>query len=52
MYDHLFDGTVGKFNMEPISFQLLEDFNCNPVPAHAYTIPRSVEQRARKLKDW
>jgi hypothetical protein len=43
-YEHLFDGTLGGFNMDiiPVSLQLM-DPNCKPVHAHAYTIPRSVE---------
>jgi hypothetical protein len=45
-YEHLFDGTLGEFNMEaiPISLQLM-DPNCKPINAHAYTVPRSVEQQ-------
>jgi hypothetical protein len=43
-YEHLFDGTLGEFNMEPISLQLM-DTNCKPIHAHAYTVPRSVEQQ-------
>jgi hypothetical protein len=48
-YEHLFDGTLGEFNMEamPISLQLM-DPNCKPVYARAYTIPRSVEQQLSK----
>jgi hypothetical protein len=42
-YEHLFDGTLGEFNMEPISLQLM-DPNCKPIHARAYTVPRSVEQ--------
>jgi hypothetical protein len=35
-YEHLFDGTFGKFNMEtvPISLQLM-DPNCKPIHARA-----------------
>jgi hypothetical protein len=46
----LFDGTLGEFNMEPISFQLM-DPNCKPIHAHAYTVPRSVEQQLRHSKE-
>jgi hypothetical protein len=46
-YEHLFDGTLGEFNMEPISLQLM-DPNCKPIHVCAYTIPRSVEQQLRK----
>jgi hypothetical protein len=44
-YSHLFDGTLGEFNMEttPISLQLMNP-NCKPIHARAYTVPRSVEQ--------
>jgi hypothetical protein len=35
-YEHLFDGTLGEFNMDP---------NCKPIHARAYTAPRSVEQQ-------
>jgi hypothetical protein len=47
---HLFDGTLGEFNMEPISLQLM-DPNCNPIHACAYTVPRSVEQQLQQLKE-
>jgi hypothetical protein len=35
-YEHLFDGTLGEFNMEqmPISLQLM-DPNCKPIHARA-----------------
>jgi hypothetical protein len=46
----LFDGTLGEFNMEPISLQLM-DPNCKPIHAHAYTVPRSVEQQLRHSKE-
>jgi hypothetical protein len=44
VYENLFDGTLGEFNMEtmPISLQLM-DPNCKPIQARAYTVPRSVE---------
>jgi hypothetical protein len=52
-YEHLFDETLGEFNMKtvPISLQLM-DCNCKPIHACTYTVPRSVEQQlqqARKL---
>jgi hypothetical protein len=40
----LFDGTLGEFNMEPMSLQLM-DPNCKPIHTRAYTVPRSVEQQ-------
>jgi hypothetical protein len=46
-YEHLFDGTLGEFNMEPISIQLM-DPNCKPVHVRAYTVPRSVEQQLQQ----
>jgi hypothetical protein len=51
-YEHLFDGTLGEFNMEtvPISLQLM-DPNCKPIHARAYTVPRSVEQQLQQSKE-
>jgi hypothetical protein len=49
-YEHLFDGTLGEFNMEPISLQLM-DPNCKPIHERAYTVPRSVEQQLQKCKE-
>jgi hypothetical protein len=51
-YEHLFDGTLGQFNMEtvPISLQLM-DPNCKPIHAHAYTVPRSLEQQLKQSKE-
>jgi hypothetical protein len=43
-YEHLFDGTLGEFNMHPISLQLL-DKGIKPVHARPYTVPRAVEQQ-------
>jgi hypothetical protein len=39
-YEHLFDGTIGEFNMEaaPISLQLMNP-NCKPTHARAHTAP-------------
>jgi hypothetical protein len=35
-YEHLFDGSVGKFNMDPIPISLqLMDPNCKPIHARA-----------------
>jgi hypothetical protein len=47
---HLFDGTLGEFNMEPISLQLM-DPNCKPIHPRDYTVPRSVEQQMQQGKD-
>jgi hypothetical protein len=50
-YEHLFDGTLGEFNMEQLSISLqLMDPNCKPIHAHAYTVPRSVEQQLQQIK--
>jgi hypothetical protein len=51
-YEHLFDGTLGEFNMEtvPISLQLM-DPNCKPIHSRAYTVPRSVEQQLHQSKE-
>jgi hypothetical protein len=49
-YEHLFDGTLGEFTMEPISLQLM-DPNCKPIHARAYTVPRSVEQKLQYSKE-
>jgi hypothetical protein len=49
-YEHLFDGTLGEFNMEPISLQLM-DPNFKPIHARAYTVPRSLEQQLRYSKE-
>jgi hypothetical protein len=46
-YEHLFDGTLGEFNIEPISLQLI-DPNCKPIHARAYTVPRAVEHQLHK----
>jgi hypothetical protein len=51
-YEHLFDGTLGEFNMVPkiISLQLM-DPNCKPIYACTYNIPRSVEQQLKQSKE-
>jgi hypothetical protein len=36
--------------MEPISLQLM-DPNCKPIHAHAYTVPRLVEQQLQQSKE-
>ena len=42
-YEHLFDGKLGEFNMDPISLHLI-DKGVKPVPARPYTVPRVVEK--------
>jgi hypothetical protein len=51
-YEHLFDGTLGEFNVDttPISLQLM-DPNCKPIHARACTVPRSVEQQLQQSKE-
>jgi hypothetical protein len=49
-YEHLFDRTLGEFNMEPISLQLI-DADCKPIYARAYTVPRSAEQKFQQSKE-
>jgi hypothetical protein len=43
-YEHLVDGTLGEFNMDPVSLHLT-DKGTKPVHARPYTVPRSVEQQ-------
>jgi hypothetical protein len=51
-YYHLFDGTLGEFNMETVAIILqLMDPNCKPIHARAYTFPRSVEQQLQQCKE-
>jgi hypothetical protein len=49
-YEHLFDGTLGEFNVEPISLQMM-DPKYKPIHARAYTVPRSVEQQLQQIKE-
>jgi hypothetical protein len=49
-YEHLFDGTLGEFNVEPISLQLMDPI-CKPMHARAYTVARSVEQQLQQSKE-
>jgi hypothetical protein len=51
-YEHLYDGTLGEFNMEqkPINLQLM-DPNCKPIHARAYTVPRSMEKQLQLSKE-
>jgi hypothetical protein len=46
-YEHLFDGTLGEFNMIPISLQL-QDQKSKPVHACPYTVSRAVKQQLRR----
>jgi hypothetical protein len=45
-YEHLFDGTLEKFNIDTLTISLqLMDTNCKSIHACAYTVSRSVEQQ-------
>ena len=46
-YEHLFDGTLGEFNMDPISLHLI-DKGVKPAHARPYTVPRAVGPQLRK----
>lgn len=46
-YEHLFDGSLGNWDTEPVDIEL-KDPNCKPYHARAYPVPQSAE---RKLKD-
>jgi hypothetical protein len=43
-YEHLFDGTLGEFNIAPISLQP-QDQESKPVHVRLYTIPKVAEQQ-------
>jgi hypothetical protein len=45
-YEHLFDGTLGEFNIDPLVLSLI-DPRVKSVHAHPYTVPRAVEQQLR-----
>jgi hypothetical protein len=51
-YEHLFDGTLGEFNMDPrpISLQLM-DPSCKPIHMRSYTVPRSMEHQLQQSKE-
>jgi hypothetical protein len=43
-YEHLFDGILGEFKIDPISLHLI-DKGVKPVHDLSYTVPREVEQQ-------
>ena len=45
-YEHRFDGTLGEFNVDPISLHLISK-GVKPVHARPFTMPRAVEQKLR-----
>ena len=49
-FEHLFDGTVGTWNTEPVKLSL-KDPNCQPYHAKAYPVPQSQEQKLREEVD-
>ena len=46
-YEHLFDGTVGTWNTEPVDL-ILKDPNCKPYHAKPYPVPYSQEQKLKE----
>jgi hypothetical protein len=51
-YEHLFDGTLGEFNMKTVAISIQTmDPNRKPIHARAYTVPRSVEQELQQCKE-
>jgi hypothetical protein len=46
LFDHLFDGKVGEFKMDPISLHLIDN-GVKSVHDLSYTVPRAVEQQLR-----
>jgi hypothetical protein len=50
-YEHLFDGTLGEFNMDPVPISLrVMDPNCKSFHTRAYTVPKSLEQQLQQSK--
>jgi hypothetical protein len=48
-YEHLFDRTLGEFNIDSIEISLwLINHNYKQVHARAYTVPRSVEHQLQQ----
>jgi hypothetical protein len=43
-HEHLFDGTLGEFNMDPISLHLMDN-GTKTVHSSPSTVPRSLEQQ-------
>jgi hypothetical protein len=43
-YEHLFDGSLGKWNLPPIDIEL-KDPNCTPYSGRHYPIPQSQKQK-------
>ena len=49
-YEHLFDGTLGSWNTDPVDLEL-KDPNCKPYHAKPYPVPHSQEQQLREEID-
>ena len=49
-FEHLFDGTVGTWNTDPVDLVLKEP-NCTPYHAKPYPVPHSQEQKLREEVD-
>ena len=49
-YEHLFDGTVGTWNTEPVDL-VLKDTTAAPYHAKPYPVPYSQEQKLREEVD-
>ena len=49
-YEHLFDGTVGTWNTEPVDL-ILKDPTAAPYHAKAYPVPYSQEQKLKEEVD-
>ena len=47
-YEHLFDGTVGTWNTEPVDL-ILKDPTAAPYHAKAYPVPYSQKQKAQRV---
>ena len=49
-YEHLFDGTVGTWNTDPVDL-VLKDPNCALYHAKPYPVPYSQEQKLKEKVD-
>ena len=49
-FEHLFDGTLGTWNAEPVDLEL-KDPNCKPYHARPYPVPHAHEQMLKEEMD-
>ena len=49
-FEHLFDGTLGTWNTEPVDLEL-KDPNCKPCHAKPYPVPHAHEQLLKEEMD-